>query len=141
MPMKNKTWARHSNPLSGWSRVVGFFVMMYAIYIHNWWLLGGVVVFIAVNPLIFPKPKKQTQWMSRAVLGEQIYTKGKVLRWDFPTLLNLGNGIFFILGVWGAWYQYWEIAVFGTILSSVFKLWFLDRMVFLYDESNKKPGA
>lgn len=66
--------------------------------------------------------------MSQAILGEELWIKKGIIQKDFPTVLNILNGLFFFLMIYGAWNRLIEIAVFSTILSSVFKLWYLDRM-------------
>ena len=54
-----------------------------------------------------------------------------------PAVIILdGIGLFFFIMIYAAFNNLLEITVFSTILSSVFKLWYLDRMV-LYYENNK----
>ena len=73
--------------------------------------------------------------MSRSILGEELWTKKGVLQKDFPTILNLFNGLFFFVLIYAAYKNFLEITVFSTILSSVFKLWYLDRMVDYYEKN------
>jgi len=131
-----KIWRRHTNPLSGWTRVVAFFLIPIPIWIQNWYLLAGLLVFFAVNPILFPEPKNKNNWMSKSILGEELWTKKGVIQKDFPTVLNLFNGLFFFTLIYGAYNNFLEITIFSTILSSVFKLWYLDKMVLYYE--NKK---
>jgi hypothetical protein len=130
-----KTWKRHTNPLSGWTRVLAFFLIPIPIWFQNWYSLIGLLAFFAINPILFPEPKSKSNWMSKSILGEELWTEKGVLQKDFPTLLNLLNGFFFFVLVFGAYNNLLEIAVFSTMLSSVFKLWYLDRMVFYYEKS------
>ena len=132
-----KIWKRHTNPLSGWTRVIAFYLIPVSVWFQNWFLLIGLLIFFAINPIIFPVPKNKDNWMSKSILGEELWTKKGVIQKDFPTILNLFNGLFFFVLIYAAYNNLLEITVFSTILSSVFKLWYLDRMVFYY-EKNKK---
>jgi len=49
-------------------------------------------------------------------------------------LLEPVSVLYFVL-IYGAYKNFLEITVFSTILSSVFKLWYLDRMVFYYEKN------
>ena len=133
--LSKKIWKRHTNPLSGWTRVLAFFLIPIPIWFQNWYLLIGLLIFFAINPILFPEPKSKNNWMSKAILGEELWTKKGVLQKDFPTILNLFNGLFFFVLVFGAYNNFLEITVLSTILSSVFKLWYLDRMVFYYEKN------
>lgn len=128
-----KIWLRHTNPLSGWTRVIAFFLIPIPVWFQDWYALLVLIVFFAVNPILFPEPKNKNNWMSKSILGEELWTKKGVIQKDFPTVLNIGNGVFFFIMLYAAYNQLLEIAVFSTILSSVFKLWYLDRMVLYYD--------
>ena len=131
-----KIWRRHTNPLSGWTRIIAFFLIPFPIWTQDWYLLFVLLVFFAVNPILFPEPKSKNNWMSKSILGEEMWTKEGILQKDFPTVLNLFNGLFFFILVYGAYSNLLEVTFFSTILSSVFKLWYLDRMVLYYE--NKK---
>ena len=130
-----KIWKRHTNPLSGWTRVMAFFLIPILIWFQNWYLLIGLLIFFAINPILFPEPKSKNNWMSKSILGEELWTKKGVIQKDFPTILNLFNGFFFFVLIYGAYKNLLGITVFSTIISSVFKLWYLDRMVFYYEKN------
>jgi len=132
-----KIWRRHTNPLSGWSRIIAFFVFPLPIWYHNWFGLGALLLFFAINPILFSIPKNTNSWMSKSILGEELWTKKGLFQKDFPTVLNLFNGLFFFVMIYAAYFKLLEVTFFSTLLSSVFKLWYLDRMVYLYQESTK----
>ena len=95
-----------------------------------------LLIFFAINPVLFPEPKNKNSWMSKSILGEELWTKNGVIQKDFPTVLNLFNGLFFFIMIYASFNNILQATVFSTVLSSVFKLWYLDRMV-LYYENNK----
>ena len=105
-----------------------------ALWYHNWYFLGLLVVFFVVNPILFPESKSKNSWMSKSVLGEEMWLKKGIFQKDFSTVLNLFNGLFFFVMIYSAYTHLLEIAVSSTMLSNVFKLWYLDRMVFYFQQ-------
>ncbi|MBN4065835.1 hypothetical protein JYT51_00715 [Candidatus Amoebophilus asiaticus] len=136
--LSKKVWKKHTNPWSGWTRILGFYFIPVAIWYHNWYFLAGLIVFFAVNPFLFPEPKSKDNWMSKSILGEEVWHKKGLFQKDIPTVLNIFNGIFFGIMIYGAYTNLLEVTVSSTILSGVFKLWFLDRMVFYYKLPEQK---
>ena len=62
---------RHPNPWSGLTRMLIVPFLYAAIWYHNWLALGPVILWILVNPFIFPKPGNWESWFSRVVVGEK----------------------------------------------------------------------
>lgn len=136
--LSEKTWERHANPWSGWSRVAIMPVLAAGLYLHNVWILGAVVVWAVINPFIFPKPNSTNNWMSKGVLGEQLYFKdGKKLRRDLPTLLNLINIPVFISFLYFGWQQELVPLILSGLLTMTIKFWFIDRMALLAEKSSQ----
>ncbi|MBP9757306.1 MAG: hypothetical protein KBD06_01780 [Candidatus Pacebacteria bacterium] len=128
--LSEKVWERHANPWSGWSRVVSMPVIAVGLYLHNVWILGAAVVWLFVNPVLFPKPRSVDNWMSKGVLGEQLYYgDGKKFKRDLPTLLNVLNVPVFISFMYFAWQQQALLTIFAGVLTMTIKFWFIDRMV------------
>lgn len=130
--MKDENWLKHSNPLSGWTRFAAIPFLMAALWYRNWVVLGAIIVFLVVNPFLFPRPKGPLRWISRSVLGEKIYCTGKN-KFDLSRLLLILVTISFLLALYGAWFKNIYLAVSGTGGSIGFKLWYLNEMVKLYD--------
>lgn len=129
-------WARHSNPWSGWSRVSALPLLGAAVAAHSPVAILAVILWLVVNPLLFPPPQHDRAWMTRGVLGERLYfAGGRRLRHDLPTLLNLANIPVFAAFLWFAWERDAAAALFAGMLVAVIKFWFIDRMVMLYDAS------
>lgn len=130
--LSEKTWARHSNAWSGWTRVLSMPVIATGLYLHSFVILGVAIVWLVINPLVFPRPKNVDNWMSRGVLGEQEYFKdGKKLRYDVPTLLNILNIPVFAAFLYYGWHQNLEALVLAGFLVMTLKFWFIDRMSLL----------
>ena len=147
MGMDDATWARHSNPLSGWSRVSILPLFALAIWSRVWlgwhsvWLILLVLLWTWVNPRLFGPPNSQGAWMTKGVLGERIW----LARSSRPIphhhekiaqLLNIAaGGSVLILGL-GFWKLDFGLTIAGLFTAMGAKLWFLDRMVWLRSDTH-----
>ena len=149
MGMNDAVWQCHANPISGWSRVPVLPLLASGIWSRvwlGWWSLipiAIVVLWIWLNPRVFPAPQSTDNWMSKGVLGERVWLN----RSDVPIplhharmaiLLNglAGLGVIpFVIGL--VQLEIWA-TVAGTAVMMISKLWFLDRMVWLFDEMKEQ---
>ena len=84
-------------------------------------------------PVSFPNLQELTTGMSKGVLSEQLWTQR--WRWDLPLLLSMVAVLCFIGAVYTAYRRmFWAMMVFASNVL-VLKLWFVDRMVRLYEDS------
>lgn len=143
-------WLRHSNPASVWTRFAVLPMLALSIWSRDWlgwWSLipiGLSLVWLGINPLFFAKPASTRHWASRGVLGERIWTESD--RSTFPAqfrspvpnvgvafqlvgLLPLVHGLVVLDAI---------AVVTGTVIVQLAKLWFIDRMVLLYDAMLKQ---
>lgn len=138
----SRFWMRHSNPWSGWSRVAALPAIGGAVAAHSLLLLGIVLLWLVINPVMFPPPANDRAWMTRGVLGEQIYAaSGPRLRSDLPTLLSLVTLPVFAAFLWFAWQRDPVAATLSGLLVAVLKFWYVDRMVILYDQSRNSTST
>ena len=143
--MSDETWKRHANPLSVWTRFTALPVLIGAIWSRTWvgpWAWGLTVLatlWIWVNPRIFRKPASTDNWASKAVLGERVWINRNQVPVPehhrlAPNLLSGFSGLGLPLLVWGLFQLHvWPTAM-GTVLIYAGKIWFLDRMVWLYED-------
>jgi hypothetical protein len=142
MGMDDATWARHSNPLSGWSRVSILPLFALAIWSRVWlgwhafWIVLLVVLWTWLNPRVFGPPKSDDAWMTQGVLGERIWL-GRSSR-PIPRhhvrmtrLLNIAAGLAVLILAIGLWRLDLGLTLAGLFTAMGAKLWFLDRMVWL----------
>jgi hypothetical protein len=142
-------WERHANPWSVWTRVATWPVLMFVLWSFHWWgvwsLLPLAVVagWLVLNPHAFPPPASTKSWASRAVFGERVY----LLRELHPiplehtnaaTALSVGSGVGALL--MGAGLLTAEPVTFlaGGVAVFLCKLWFVDRMVWLYEDMSRE---
>ncbi|RXJ54179.1 hypothetical protein CRV04_12385 [Candidatus Marinarcus aquaticus] len=144
--LDDTTWMRHANPLSVWTRYSVLPFIILACWsretLGTWsaFLVMLSVLWMFLNPLIFSKPKSTKNWASKSVLGERIYLNRDKL--EIPlhhrtklyhllhllSLLGVGICIYAII-----YYSVWA-ALLGIALTYLSKSWFLDRMVWLYED-------
>jgi hypothetical protein len=131
MPLTDRTWQRHANPWSGWSRLLTTPLVYVPIWHRSWRQAIPVAAWFWLNPSLFPPPADDRAWITRVVLGERLWTRRPAR--DPSTLLNALVGIFFVPAAHAAWGRhFWRLVAFGGF-SLLCKLWFMDRMVVLYE--------
>jgi len=147
--LNDKTWMQHANPWSFWTRFIISPFLALAIWSRVWIGLYSLVPIILllvwtwVNPRAFPKPKTTKHWSSKGVLGERVW----IARKEIPipkhhaTTVNILNvvtasGIPFL--VWGLYDLHIWSTILGLTLIYLGKMWFIDRMVWLYEDMKGK---
>lgn len=145
MAMDDVTWARHANPWSVYTRIPILACLAFAIWSRvwiGWWCLLPIIIIIAwtfYNPRAFPPPKSLDNWASKGVMGERIWLDRKAkpipahhARWAF--WLMVGSSIGVMPLVWGLYaLEPWAV-VLGVLQVTLFKVWFVDRMVWLHED-------
>ena len=145
MAMDDAAWRRHANPWSGYTRMVTVLpLLMLAIWSRvwlGWWALipvGLALGWVWLNPRLFAEPKRFDSWMSKGVLGERIFIEHRASLPDhqlrMARILAFASAPGVVLMIWGLWSLWWEAAVFGALLGVIPKIWFVDRMVWIFHE-------
>ncbi|MGB3402055.1 MAG: DUF6653 family protein [Microcoleaceae cyanobacterium] len=144
MSMTDQVWMRHANPWSGWTRVATFPFWFIAIWSWVWigWKALIPIALLAIwtwlNPRVFPVYKDDHSWITRGVLGERIFLN----RDNIPipphqvataNLLTALAGVFLLAAIVGFVIKNFWLALGGWLLCITFKLWFVDRMTWIYD--------
>lgn len=145
--LDSKGWKRHANPLSVWSRYSVLLVFVSAIWLREFSAGLSILLFLLaicwmfINPLIFPKPNDLSGWASKAVMGEQIYLNRDNTslpehhQLPLYTILKLTASLGFILSFWAAYTYNITLCILAVLITYLAKSWFLDRMVWLYQDS------
>ena len=152
MSMSEEVWFRHANPWSGWTRFATYPFLILAFWsrawIGIWFLIPVAVVFIWVwlNPRIFSKPKSTNNWMSKGVFGEKIFTGRKKAKTQIPahhvtaasitTMISMIGVAILVYGL--VVLEIWP-AVAGASIGILGKVWYVDRMVWLYEDVKHIP--
>ncbi len=143
--MSDSNWERHANPWSVWTRFTILPLLILAIWSRvwlGWWALIPVAVVVLwtwLNPRIFPKPASTNNWASKAVLGERVWLNRDNIpvpqhHLYLPTILSAVSAAGMIFLVWGLFALNVWSTLLGTFIVYLGKLWFIDRMVWLYQD-------
>lgn len=147
--MKEKTWEQHANPISGFTRIISYPLVFLPIWFlsdfisnpYKYWYIAAIgliaILWFTVNPRLFKKPKTFDHYLSRGVLGEKIWTEDRK-KDTIATILTIVLAPFFLISLYTTYMQmFWEMMFFASV-PFILKLWFIDRMVFLYDQNKTK---
>lgn len=140
-----QTWARHANPWSVWTRTGSLILLVIAVWSRawiGWWSLvsvAGVLLWIWLNPRLFPVPSSTNNWASKAVLGERVWLNRDQI--SVPTPHRVAPNILAVIAMLGSVIVIYGLVIFevwptvaGLCISGLGKMWMLDRMVWLYEE-------
>lgn len=134
-------WERHSNPKSGWSRVLVLPLLLYAVFHRSWRLAIAAVILMAINPLLFSPPQSNDAWMTRVVLAEEWWIEEQeqsVFGLSYPSVVNMFNipvtGYAFI----SAYRKKPIRAVLSGLASMVLKFWYVGSLVRRYEAEKSK---
>jgi hypothetical protein len=148
--LTDENWLRHANPWSVWTRysvlpllVISFWSRIWI----GWWCLIPAAISLAwmfLNPVFFPKPHSTHNWASKSVLGERVWkNRDKVAipqhHKTLPNILNVISLVGMIVSIWAiVVISIWP-AILGVALAYIGKSWYLDRMVWLYEDMKQIP--
>ena len=145
MSMDDEAWARHANPWSVYSRFTCLPLIVLAIWSRawiGWWSLVPLAAALAwtwYNPRAFGRPESTCGWASRGTFGERVFLRRSEyaipphhlrMAWVLTGVSVLGAVVLvFGLVVLNPW-----ATVCGVVLTVGGKLWFVDRMVWLFQD-------
>jgi hypothetical protein len=140
-------WMRHANPVSVWTRFAVLPMLAVAVWSRDWigwWSVALValsLVFMMINPLLFPRARSTRNWASKGVFGERIWAdRNKV---DIPASFRAARPLTVtyacqVIGIGVSAYGLVRLDVVavaaGVVLAQTAKAWYIDRMVLLYDD-------
>jgi len=143
--MDDEGWRRHANPWSVYTRFAAIPALILAVWSRTWigwWSLlpvAGVVLWLFINPHLFPPVSSNHSWVARGIYGERLWLERRgrdlpsgyreVLRW----LAIPGAAGGFLL-VWGLIQLSVWPTLFGATLLALAQLWRIDRLGLLYEK-------
>jgi hypothetical protein len=152
--LEGDAWMRHANAASVWTRFAVLPLLALAVWSRDWigwWCLVPIalsLVWLAVNPLAFGPPRSTRNWASKSVFGERIWVEHDrsrlpaQFRSQIPTLLSASHVVGLVPLVYGLVVLDPVAAAAGILLIQSGKLWYLDRMVLLFEDvKSRDPGV
>ena len=145
MQMDDAAWARHANPKSVYSRIGILPLITLALWSRiwlGWWCLVpllATVVWIWWNPRAFPAPQTTDHWASRGTFGERVFLNRHVVpvpqhHLIWARRLTWVSAIGLVPWIYGLWVLNPWATLTGVLLIVGGKIWFVDRMVWLYQD-------
>lgn len=143
--LNEKGWERHANPWSVWTRFTVLPVLVLAIWSRVWFaewsliFIAAAILWMFINPRFFPRPRSTDNWASMGVMGERVWLKRNEISIPehhrlIPHLINLGSVFGLVFLIWGLIDLDVPLTLLATVTVQLSKLWFIDRMVWLYLE-------
>ena len=151
MGMNSSVWARHANPLSVWTRLLAGPLWFWAVWSYVWigWgalaPVAALVVWTWLNPRIFPRPTSFDAWGTKGVLGERVWLRraGSPIPAGFARAANITSALAasgVLLAVYGFVVRDFWAAFMGWHFAIAAKIWFVDRMVWLWEVTPNKDA-
>ena len=145
MAMDDAAWARHANPWSVWSRFTCLPLLALAVWSRTWlgwWALVPLalaLVWTWYNPRAFAPPATTDTWASKGTFGERVFLNRKTVPVSrhhvrAGKVLTAFSAVGMAMLIYGlvvldAW-----ATVGGLLVAIGSKAWFVDRMVWLYED-------
>lgn len=141
-------WQRHAHPIGNWSGILIVPFLALAVWGRIWfgcWALIPLIltlIWIWLNVRIFLVPKRKNNWMSKGMMGEHVWDARKTIpippqHAKMVALLNSFLGIGFIPFAMGFYQLDVWMVITSTATTATVKLWFLDRLAWLFDDMNE----
>ncbi len=145
MSMSEESWSRHANPWSVWTRFTCLPLIVLAIWSRFWLGWYALIPLILAllwtwyNPRAFPPPLQTNNWASKGTFGERIFLEKRKTgiashHLKIVYTLSILSALGIVPLIYGlSNYDFWA-TVSGLLLMILPKVWFVDRMVWIYDE-------
>ena len=139
-------WMRHANALSVWTRFSVVPLIALAIWSRAWigWYslipIALALTWMMVNPLFFPEPRSTRNWASKGVFGERVWAERNTVELPaqflspVPNVTNVLSAVGLVLLAYGLITFDPLSTIAGILITTVGKLWYIDRMVLLYED-------
>jgi hypothetical protein len=145
--LRGDSWTRHANPASVWTRFAVLPLLIVSVWSRDWigwWCLAPValsLVFMMINPMLFPPPASTRNWASKGVFGERIWSErnevevpAQYLRSGPLTATYAFQTVGLAVMVYGLVRFDVVDVVAGMVLVQAAKCWYIDRMVLLFED-------
>ena len=148
--LRDDAWMRHANAWSVWTRFSCVSLLVLAVWSRVWigWYslipIAAAVAWLFANPLLFGVPTSTRNWASKAVFGERIWVDRTTVpipaqfRSRVPHLANAYSAIGMAMLITGSIVLDVTLVVAGIVIVHGGKLWYLDRMVLLFEDMKQQ---
>lgn len=117
-----RMFQRHAHPFSAWSRLLSTPLLLVPLWTRRWWLYVPIGAWLAVNPVVTPPAHGTSSFATRAILGEESWTRDPASEPAVLALTGLASAA--LVGAMVAAYQHRRTgAVAGTGIFMAITLW------------------
>ena len=123
-------WEQHSNPWSVGIRFLAFFFLVPAVWYHNLYVVAGIIFILIINPVLFSKPKRIDNWLSKAARGEEMWLAEDALN----IVQSMMSFVAFVILLVAAFNNLAALTIIFFVGIFGWRILFLYRMVHNYEE-------
>lgn len=95
-------------------------MLLLGLYRRDRRIVGLTLLYVVINPILFPEPENTDAWINRSVLGEQLWLKDGhgVFEATLPGVLNELNTVAYCYGLHGVYKHNPRATALGVDLRS-----------------------
>jgi hypothetical protein len=150
--LRGDAWTRHANQWSVWSRFSCVSLFAVAVWSREWigWYclvpVGVTIMWTWLNPRLFGVPTSTRNWASKGVFGERIWSERRTIEIPdqflspVPHLANALSCVGLPMLAYGLVSLDVWLVVAGIVVVHGGKLWFIDRMVLLFEDMKQRDA-
>lgn len=109
-----RMFQRHAHPFSAWSRLLTAPLLLVPLWTRRWWWYLPIGVWLVVNPVITPPARDLSSFATRAILGEESWTRDPASKPVVVALSGLASA-----SLVGAMVAAYRRRMTGTVAGSV----------------------
>ncbi|MFD9963925.1 DUF6653 family protein [Amycolatopsis sp. NPDC058986] len=132
--MRRWVFRRHSNPWSAWTRWLTTPLVLVPIWNRDWRQGAVVAAWLAANPVVFPEPRDDRAFATRAMLGEELWVVRRPR--DAAMASNAAGMALGVLAVVAARRRRLGLTVVATVAEMALLMFYWRQMAAYYDENH-----
>jgi hypothetical protein len=136
--LTRKVFEHHSNSWSAWTRLLSVPLVFVPFWTRSWKHASLVGAWLLLNPVVFPEPKDDSAWATRAMLGEEMWIAERPL--DRAMAVNAAASAFGIGGVLASLKRRPLPTALCTVSEVALLLLYWQLMTQYYEEHRKDRG-
>jgi hypothetical protein len=133
--LRRAMFARHANPWSAWTRWASTPLVLIPVWTRRQSHGALVAAWLAVNPVVFPRPADERAWATRAMLGEEQWIVDRPR--DVSMILSVVTSAAAVVGLVAARRHHLRAAAIATGIQMALTLVYWQLMVRSFDR--RKP--
>ncbi|MGA8543993.1 MAG: DUF6653 family protein [Mycobacterium sp.] len=125
--IRRAIFMRHANPWSAWTRWASTPLVLLPVWTRRRSHAVLVAAWLAVNPVVFPKVTEETNWATRAMLGEELWITNRPR--DSAAALSAVTSVIAVAAIVAARQRRPVLAAVATAVQMALTLVYWQQMV------------